>query len=109
MTNGRIPDFAITASTEWGPAHAAKYGRLYTLRRDGHMGSWSSKGSLLGQWIQADIGTVTHVTKVATQGRHGWSQWVTSYTLGYSSDGSNFQQYTKVSETCFRFYRVILI
>ena len=82
----------------WDKNHGPKYGRLYTLRRDGHVGSWSSRYNLIGQWLQVDLGTAVVVTKIATQGRASWSQWVTSYRLSYSSDGSNFQQYDKVSK-----------
>ena len=96
MTNRLIPDFAVSASSIWDSNHGPKYGRLYTLRRNGHVGSWSSRWNRVGQWIQVDLGATTIVIKVATQGRKDWMQWVRSYYLAYSTDGGNFQRYNKV-------------
>lgn len=33
------------------------------------------------------------MTRVATQGRNGYDQWVTKYRLQYSSEEENFQVY----------------
>ena len=96
MTNGKIPDFALTASSMWDPQHGPRYGRLYTLHRDGHVGSWSSERSVIGEWLQVDLGTVVMVTKIATQGRNSnnlVSQWVKQYTIEFSENGTKFQQY----------------
>ena len=96
MTNGKIPDFALTASSMWDPQHGPRYGRLYTLHRDGHVGSWSSERSVIGEWLQVDLGTVVMVTKIATQGRNSnnlVSQWVRQYTIEFSENGTKFQQY----------------
>ena len=86
----------MTASSMWDVNHSPIFGRVYTLRRDGHIGSWSSRWNRVGQWIQIDVGTTTVVTKVATQGRQDVPQWVRSYYLKYSTDGSNFHRYNKV-------------
>ena len=43
--------------------------------------------------MQVDFNYKATVTEILTQGRRDASQWVTSYTLGYSDDGTNFKTY----------------
>ena len=43
------------------------------------------------------MGDTYKVTGVATQGGDGLSEWVTSYKLQYSVDGSTWQYYAMVS------------
>ena len=104
MTNGRIPDFALTASSKWDPQRGPRYGRLYTLHTYDHEGSWSSRRNVIGEWLQVDLGTVVMVTKIATQGRNSktWvSQWVKQYTIEFSENGTKFHRYgnNKVTAT----------
>uniref|UniRef100_A0A8D0WFJ9 Contactin-associated protein-like 5 n=1 Tax=Sus scrofa TaxID=9823 RepID=A0A8D0WFJ9_PIG len=40
-----------------------------------------------------DLGNRVEITAVATQGRHGSSDWVTSYSLMFSDTGRNWKQY----------------
>ena len=41
-----------------------------------------------------DLGNITMVTKIATQGSHMSALWVTEYTVSYSlSNGSYFRVY----------------
>jgi len=47
----------------------------------------------VGEWIQVDLSTVAMVEAVATQGRDDWTEWMTSYSLQYSMDGVNFEDY----------------
>uniref|UniRef100_A0A4W4EH00 Contactin associated protein family member 5b n=1 Tax=Electrophorus electricus TaxID=8005 RepID=A0A4W4EH00_ELEEL len=44
-------------------------------------------------WLQVDLRERVEVTAVATQGRFGSSDWVSSYTLLYSDTGSAWKQY----------------
>ena len=95
MENGEITDGKISASTQWDADHAAKHGRLNFQAVPGKAaGSWSARFNDVNQWLQIDLGNQhTEVTRVATQGRNGYSQWVTKYKLQYSDDGVNFQYY----------------
>ena len=43
--------------------------------------------------VLAQMTLINEVTRLATQGRNGYSQWVTKYKLQYSDDGVNFQYY----------------
>ncbi|XP_060227590.1 contactin-associated protein like 5-1-like isoform X2 [Meriones unguiculatus] len=56
-------------------------------------GGWSPADSNDQQWLQVDLGNRVEITAVATQGRYGSSDWVTSYCLMFSDTGHNWQQY----------------
>ena len=103
MEDGEIFDAQISASSQWDTNHAAKQGRLHFQAVPGKAGSWCAGANDVNQWLQIDLGNQhTKVTRVATQGRNSYSQWVTKYKLQYSDDGVSFQYYwengaTKVS------------
>ena len=88
MESVAITDRQISASSEYG---AATQGRL--LSRTG-AGAWVPAQHAANQWLQVDlVNQHTKVTRVATQGRGYWSQWVTKYKLQYSNDTVNMQDY----------------
>jgi len=91
MDSGAITDAQITASSQWDHNHAAAQARLHFKQAGHKQGSWSSRPNNVNQWLQVDLRSYTTVTKVATQGRNGHSQWVTQYRLQYSDDGVTFQ------------------
>ncbi|XP_051059966.1 contactin-associated protein like 5-3-like [Phodopus roborovskii] len=62
-------------------------------------GGWSPADSNAQQWLQVDLGNRVEITAVATQGRHGSSDWVTSYRLMFSDTGHNWQQYKQEDST----------
>ena len=94
MENGTISDVQISASSQWSIDYAAIQGRLHFKAVSQYGGSWSAHKNDLQQWLQVDLGSqFTQVTRVATQGRLDYSQWVTRYKLQYSNDGVNFQYY----------------
>ena len=95
MENGAISDGQISASSQFDANHAAKQGRLHCKA-----GSWSAGNTNLHQWLQVDLGSqYIKVTRVATQGRHDYPQWVTKYKLQYSNDGVNFHYYREQGQT----------
>jgi len=94
IEDGRIPDSALTASTIYSGSHATTFARLNLAAASGKAGSWRAKTNNVNQWLQIDLGTLTTVTKVATQGRQDHSEWITSYSLSYSLAGSFWVQYT---------------
>ena len=91
MDSGAITDAQITASSQWDHNHSAAQARLHFKKVGYKQGSWSAAKNNVDQWLQVDLGSYTTVTKVATQGRNGNSQWVTQYRLQYSDDGVTFQ------------------
>ncbi|KAK0145688.1 Contactin-associated protein-like 5 [Merluccius polli] len=56
-------------------------------------GGWSPLNSDRYQWLEVDLGGRTRITAVATQGRYGSSDWLTSYLLMFSDTGNNWKQY----------------
>lgn len=69
--------------------------RLHLHATSSHNGGWSSLTSDQNQWLQVKFGQRVEIRRVATQGRQALFhyQWVTSYTLNYSSDGLLFYHY----------------
>ena len=93
MESGAILDSQISASSEWRSNHAAQQARLHFQRGGGKTGSWSSGVNDGNQWLQVDLKNTTRVTRIATQGRNGYPQWVKKYNIQYRNDGQNFTAY----------------
>ncbi|EDO35608.1 predicted protein [Nematostella vectensis] len=87
MESGAISDSAITASSFFSDNLRPFNGRL------NRPSAWASATRSPGEYIQVDLGRVTTVTKVATQGNPGYYEWVNSYKISYSSDLSTWQVY----------------
>ena len=102
MESGAIADSQLTASSELNSYHAITRARLHTKETDSYSrGSWVSATNDLNQWYQVDLGKITFVTHVATQGRNYWSsmQMVTKYKLQFSDKGASFLFYKKQGES----------
>lgn len=56
-------------------------------------GGWSPLLSDQYQWLEVDLQRRTQITAVATQGRYGSSDWITSYLLMFSDTGHNWRQH----------------
>ncbi|CAL8348265.1 unnamed protein product [Lota lota] len=91
MQDGRIKDHDITASSQWYETTGPKYARL---NREGGDGAWCPEGELEpsdSQYLQVDLGQLTFVTVVGTQGRYARSsgkEFARAYRLNYSRDGT---------------------
>ena len=91
MEDGTISDGQISASSEIDLNHAATQARLQFQQTGIKQGSWVAGTVDTNQWLQIDLDNYqTTVRRVATQGRNGGSQWVTSYNLQYSDNGVSF-------------------
>lgn len=103
MQNYQISNEQIAASSEYDGNHAAFQGRLHFKGAPHLSASWSARTSDVNQWLQVDVGSdYAIVTRVATQGRDSaqqYSQWVTKYTLQFSYDSVNFQDYKRQRQT----------
>uniref|UniRef100_A0A8C2DS35 Contactin associated protein-like 5a n=1 Tax=Cyprinus carpio TaxID=7962 RepID=A0A8C2DS35_CYPCA len=56
-------------------------------------GGWSPESTDRSPWLQVDLQDRMEVTAVATQGRHGSTDWVSAYMLLYSDTGRMWKQY----------------
>ena len=103
MESGAITDAQISASSQWDGNHAAVQGRLHFQASGGKQGAWSSRANDVNQWLQIDLGdSYTTVTRVASQGRQNSDQWVKKYTLQYSNDGVNYQNYREQGQAVIK-------
>ena len=96
IENGKIPNSAMTASSEYNQYSEAERGRLNEMIDGSYYGGWSPKTSSanIGQWLQIDLGKNVKVTRIATQGRYNVGWWTKTYTLSYRiQGGSTFEQY----------------
>ena len=93
MESRKITDGQITASTVWNAAHGATNGRLNFKAGGGKTGAWSSLRNDVHQWLQVNLGAKTEVTGIQIQGRQETGQWVTSFTISYSGNGTAYTPY----------------
>jgi len=89
VESGAIPDSQLSASSVVNTTFSASDGRLNKVAGN----NWVSSGLSSNEWFQVDLGQIETVSAVATQGRNSNPQWITSYTIEYSDDGSNFTNY----------------
>ncbi|XP_048588830.1 lactadherin [Nematostella vectensis] len=98
MEDGSIPDSSITDSSAIDSiisSHDPYHARLNNQPMSGrHVGVWVTNSKQKGEHLQVDLGQVTWITHVATQGRpQSYPQWVTEYTVEYSLTGNQWQSY----------------
>ena len=96
MENGSISDGQISASSEYPShrlGHRAYQARLHFQETSQRAGGWSARQLDTNQWLQVDLGSQHWVTRLATQGRDGFSQWLTKFNLQYRGYGEMFQYY----------------
>ncbi|KAK3743988.1 hypothetical protein QZH41_010800, partial [Actinostola sp. cb2023] len=95
MTNGDIPNNAITASSYWADLNdilRPHDGRLHWTK-NANAQCWTAKTQDINQWLQIDLSRLQFVTAIATQGRHVITQRVTSYWFSYRNDGVTWNEY----------------
>ena len=96
MESGLISDGQLSASSQLDDNHAPQRARLNTEISGIKQGGWLPLTNDRDQWLQVDLGSYTRVTRVATQGRDGYDQWVTSFELQYSVNEITFTSYKEV-------------
>lgn len=103
MESGSIADSQIIASSMFNVYHKPARARLHTkeLGLSTGTGGWSSLTNDLNQWLQVDLGKITNVTYIATQGRNHYSpsQWVKKYKIQFSDEGVSFLFYKRQGDS----------
>ncbi|XP_033115252.1 retinoschisin-like, partial [Anneissia japonica] len=80
----------LTASSVHSRGFEAEEGRLNAVTNDGS-GTWKPEENYnQTQWIQANLSDVKSVIGVVTQGNPFSPNWVTSYKVSWSDNGTNF-------------------
>ena len=94
MKSLAIPDDKITASTESNANTPAKNGRLnYTAGS-----SWCASTSDSNPYLQIDLQTFHFICAVSTQGNSQADDWVKTYTLQFTTDGTTWADYEEFGQ-----------
>ena len=114
MESGVIKNVQLRASSQYNANCGPDRGRLNMKITGNKQGGWLARTYDENQWLQIKLGDqLTKVTRVATQGRFRYKQWVKTYTLQYSYDGENFKDYTEEGQATSKvtnlFWREILV
>ena len=92
----------MTASSQYDSQHAPLGGRLNfpaEINSEGvttQIGGWAALTNDQNQYLQIKFNQIFQITGVATQGRADAAEWVKSYKLEYSTDGSTWTYYPDV-------------
>ena len=78
----------LTGSSRLDEHHSFDRSRLYTKESGANAGGWQAATTTVGEYIQADFGTVRRLENVITQGLSSdiYYYWVTVYRFEYSVD-----------------------
>ena len=84
MASGRITDEQLSASSRFTRNNGAENARL-TLS-----GVWNPTLEDPSPWLQVDFLENVAVSEISTQGSKNYNQWVKTYNVSFSYDGTNF-------------------
>ena len=94
MEDFTILNKQISASSKTDNKHLPRQGRLHFKASGDIVGGWVAGIRDTNQWFQIDLYShYNKVTRVATQGRDDYPQWVTNYKLQYGNNGTSFEYY----------------
>ena len=82
---------------QFSAMYAATNARLNHEAGNGLTGAWGARTLDIGEWIQVDLGEITKVTKIATQGSQNDLRWVTEFKVSYSLNGGHFEFHREAS------------
>jgi len=91
LKDNAIPDRDITASSSLSVNHVPSRARLDYINHNQVGSGWSSGANNKHQWIQVNLGSNVKVSGIVMQGsgdRH--DEWVKTYIVKYSMDGTVF-------------------
>ena len=89
----RIPHVAIASSTILNVNSLPHFGRLKNDRSSGCAWRPAKAADQDSSWLQVDLGSLTKVSGVATQGSCSSDEWTKSYVIMYSNDGVDWKEY----------------
>ena len=98
MESESIPDNKIKASSEKNANTVAKNGRLNSAS------SWCAETNDSNPYLQVDLRKLHIICAVSTQGNSQANQWVKTYKLKMSTDGSTWTDYKEGGQVKVRSY-----
>ena len=93
MEDRRILSGHLRASSSYNYNHGPDRARLNIYASHGRTGAWVAKYRNTRQWLQVDLGQLSIIKGIATQGRREAHQYVSRYTLSYSVKSIRFRPY----------------
>ena len=93
--SGKIPDNSTTASSG---VSEAKNGRLNEIK------AWCTSTGEANPYLQIDLETIHIVCAVSTQGNPNADQWIETYTIQVSTDGTTWTNYKEHGQNKVCFY-----
>ena len=98
LAEGYVLDSQLTASSELNASTPARNGRLnYTAGS-----SWCASTTDSYPYLQIDLQTLYIICAVSTQGNSQGDQWVETYTLQSSTDGTAWTDYKEHGQSNIR-------
>uniref|UniRef100_A0A674F396 Contactin-associated protein-like 5 n=1 Tax=Salmo trutta TaxID=8032 RepID=A0A674F396_SALTR len=91
-----LPESSFKSSSTSSNSHLPHSAKLN--RREGE-GGWAPERSDRQPWLQLDLREKMEITAIATQGRSGSSDWVSSFMLLFSDSGLAWKQYGQSEDT----------
>ena len=93
MRSGAIKKTQITVTSSFNKYHGADRGRLGLVKKGQYIGAWCARHNNHNQWFKVNFGRILKITKIDTQGRQDYRQWVTRYQVSSSLDGVHWSLY----------------
>lgn len=93
MRSGAIKKTQITVTSSFNKYHGADRGRLGLVKKGQYIGAWCARHNNHNQWFKVNFGRILKITKIDTQGRQDYRQWVTKYQVSSSLDGVHWSLY----------------
>ncbi|XP_031554820.1 uncharacterized protein LOC116291753 isoform X2 [Actinia tenebrosa] len=94
IRSDKIPDRNMTSSSAYNSTTSPSKARLYYKAGS----SWCAATSDSFPYLQINLGSPYIICGIATQGDHMTDQWVQSYNMLTSNDGSTFTKYMEKSQ-----------
>lgn len=100
MKNKQIPDSSITASSALSWYYSASKGRLDNKHTRGSGGSWCPNQITDDKpYLQVDLGALTRVTKLSTQGSPVRKEYTQYFMLLFSDNETKWTTYKQDGKT----------
>eukprot|EP00057_Strongylocentrotus_purpuratus_P026645 XP_011681119.1 PREDICTED: lactadherin-like [Strongylocentrotus purpuratus] len=98
LESGKVPDSAITVSSELGPYFSKQKARLNSPS------AWIPEDEDEDPWLQIKFNSTFVITAIMTQGWEFNRHWVTSYTVSSSMDGAYWTYYQDINTNTVKVY-----